>query len=126
MKVEQPTNPRFTIRKTATSLSIKIPARRRFYSILSLSSQVLFWILFALWGWSFVDMLSDTRFVENPWELLFNNPVPSLILLMAIIMWGVFGRYIIYSWLWEIFGYEIVDVTVNVLLIQQMVFGYSR
>jgi hypothetical protein len=64
--------------------------------------------------------------VDNPWDLLINNPLPTLLLLIAFGIWILFGCYIIYSWLWEVVGYEIMESTDKVLHIRRTVLGFTH
>jgi hypothetical protein len=62
------------------------------------------------------------------WKLLVNNPIPTFLLSVAIAIWVFFGRYAIYSWLWEVAGHEIIEVDREALRIERKALGlgYAR
>jgi hypothetical protein len=62
---------------------------------------------------------------SNLWELAGNNPFPALLLLTAIITWVALGGYLVYSWLWNVAGYELVEVSDQTLCIRRMALGFT-
>ncbi|OYW74272.1 MAG: hypothetical protein B7Z37_18350 [Verrucomicrobia bacterium 12-59-8] len=106
--------PRHTVSEQADGLVFRIPAKRNAF--------VVGFLTLWLCGW-FVGEFTV------PFALLHavhKNPANAAFLLVWLCAWTVGGAFVIYIWLWQLKGSEVITVSPTALSIKREVLGFGR
>lgn len=103
---------RSQIENVVSGLKITIPTKKNYFTI--------FFLAFWLAGWMFGEMSALSQ-VFNP-----ESGAPKLFMIVWLSGWTIGGAFAIYSWLWNINGKEIVNISSNELQYIRQVIGFKR
>lgn len=106
MALVEPTRPRSTIRQDPDALRVVIPARRQWFALAFLTIWLCFWAAAEIGvGGMMIAGLLRRNSGNLPGDLL-----PGGFMLVWLTAWTVGGGFALFSWLWQVFGKEIVTL----------------
>ncbi len=113
MSIVSPEKLRSSISDFGGQLQIVIPTKKNWFIIL----------FFAAWlvGWAVGEFTVPTAFFNKG-----NDTAPLIFTAAWLVAWTVGGMFIIYTWLWQAFGKEIITVDGSYISIKKNVFGLGK
>jgi hypothetical protein len=129
MPIVQPPKERHTIQDDGAALRITIPSRKQVF--------FMFFIGFWLIGWAIGEIFAGGMVIAGVISLLSGTPAISevervgltgggLFMLAWLGIWTVAGGGILYAFLWQLIGKEIVEVSYEGIKIQRAVGRLGR
>lgn len=120
---EQPALPRYTSETTGSSLKFVIPSRKNWSIIIFFGFWLMIWAVgeIAL-SISFISAIIDIIFDRKVFEGFFGG----IFMLIILAIWTGFASVILYTWLWNITGKEIIEVTDGSIKIAHRIFSFGK
>jgi hypothetical protein len=129
MSIVQPTKERHTLQDDGSLLKFTIPSRKSCVAIFYLG----FWIIFWAFGEIMVGSIFSKALIGSySKQIPDNNAGVSAILFMGVFLfiwltiWTAGGIYAIYTFLWQLAGKEVVEISTESIRYQRAIFGLGR
>ena len=111
--IQQPSSDRLKINQDFYSLSIEIPSKKNWIALIFMIA----WLI----GWGVGEVFA-VREIFNP-DTEF---IAKAFLFIWVIGWTVGGAVVLYFILWQLIGYEIIQVERGFLTLKRFVFGIGQ
>ena len=124
---EQPALPRYTSENTGASLKFFIPSKKNWFIIIFLGFWLIFWAIaeVAVGGGMIVGIIK--MLIEGKLlELLVEGVLGGLFIFVWFALWTVGGSFALYTWLWNITGREVIEVTGESIQIARRIFSFGK
>ena len=133
MPIVQPPKQRHSMQEEGTSLKFTIPSPKQYFMIFFLG----FWLIF----WTFGEFAALGIVFGGILQLVLKNPVAlqevgagglagllggGIFMLVWLTGWTIGGGLALYTFLWQLAGKEIVEVSYEMIKIQNAIFGVGR
>jgi hypothetical protein len=130
MPIVQPPHERHFIRDEGSSLTVIIPSNKNYFTMFFLG----IWLV----GWTFGEVMVGGIVIAGILKLLSGTSEISmsglagiaggggLFMLVWLTFWTIGGAFAIYTFLWQLVGKEIVEISYEAIKIQRAVAGFGR
>lgn len=129
MPIVQPPKERHFTRDEGSSLTVIIPSPKNYVTLVILG----FWLV----GWTFGEVMAGgiliagiIQLLSKPSEISLGSMAGlsggGLFMLVWLTLWTIGGAFAIYTFLWQLMGKEIVEVSYETIKIQRAVAGLGR
>jgi hypothetical protein len=129
MSIVQPTKERHTLQDDGSLFKFTIPSRKNCIAIFYLG----FWIIFWAFGEIMVGSIFSKALIGSYSKQISDNSAGvSAILFMGVFLfiwltiWTAGGIYAIYTFLWQLAGKEVVEITNESIRYQRAILGLGR